>query len=155
MMVRKLRLQRGWSQEQLAHLSGLNIKTIQRVESGKRAGLETLNSLAAVLEVELDQLRTDNGDELAELPNEEKEVTEYVAGVKDFYAHLFLYIVIMLFITVSQFLSSGGEFKGVLIAAAVWGVGLAIHGLGAFNLLPWFSGAWETKQIEKKLSKKR
>jgi transcriptional regulator with XRE-family HTH domain len=35
MLVQKLRLQRGWSQQQLAELSGLNVRTIQRIEKGK------------------------------------------------------------------------------------------------------------------------
>ena len=56
MIVRTLRLERGWSQEQLAQMSGLNIRTIQRIESGQKAGLESLKSLAAVFEVELSQL---------------------------------------------------------------------------------------------------
>lgn len=56
MIVRNLRLERGWSQEQLAQMSGLNIRTIQRIESGQKAGLESLKSLAAVFEVELSEL---------------------------------------------------------------------------------------------------
>ena len=32
MLIQKLRLQRGWSQEQLAELSGLSVRTIQRIE---------------------------------------------------------------------------------------------------------------------------
>jgi len=48
MIVRKLRLQRGWSQEQLAELSGLSVRTIQRLERGKQAGLEKYRSLASV-----------------------------------------------------------------------------------------------------------
>ncbi len=50
MIIRKLRLQRGWSQEQLAELSGLSIRTIQRIERGQKPGLESLKSLAAVFE---------------------------------------------------------------------------------------------------------
>lgn len=57
MMVRKLRMERGWSQEQLAQLSGLNIRTIQTIESGNKAGLETLKALAAVFDVDINQLQ--------------------------------------------------------------------------------------------------
>ena len=57
MLVRKLRLKRGWSQDHLAQLSGLNIKTVQRIERGNRASLESLNSLAAVFEVDLEELQ--------------------------------------------------------------------------------------------------
>ena len=40
MLVQKLRLQRGWSQEQLAELSGLSVRTIQRIERGQVASTE-------------------------------------------------------------------------------------------------------------------
>lgn len=56
MILRKLRDKKQWSQEQLAHVSGLNVRTIQRVESGKKASLETLKCLAAVFEVDISKL---------------------------------------------------------------------------------------------------
>ena len=46
MIIRKLRLKRGWSQEQLAGMSGLSVRTIQRIERGQGPGLESLKSLA-------------------------------------------------------------------------------------------------------------
>ncbi len=49
--VKQLRLQRAWSQEQLAEMAGLSVRTIQRIENGERPGLETLSALAAVFEV--------------------------------------------------------------------------------------------------------
>ena len=47
MNVRKLRLQRNWSQEQLAQVSGLSIRTIQRIERGQtpRAGSHFVNEI--------------------------------------------------------------------------------------------------------------
>lgn len=60
MTVRKLRLQRAWSQEQLAQLSGLSVRTIQRIEKGEKAGLETLKSLAAVFEIDISELQQEN-----------------------------------------------------------------------------------------------
>lgn len=45
MLVKRLRTQRSWSQEQLAEYSGLSVRTIQRVESGNKASLETLKCL--------------------------------------------------------------------------------------------------------------
>lgn len=56
MIVKKLREQRHWSQEHLATLSGLSVRTIQRVESGQSASLETLKSLASVFDVEISKL---------------------------------------------------------------------------------------------------
>src|SRR5690348_13551302 len=52
MLIQKLRLQRGWSQEQLAELSGLSVRTIQRLERGETASVESLKSLGAVFEID-------------------------------------------------------------------------------------------------------
>ena len=49
--MKSLRLEKRWSQEQLAQLSALNVRTIQRVEKGESIGTETLKSLAAVFEI--------------------------------------------------------------------------------------------------------
>jgi transcriptional regulator with XRE-family HTH domain len=57
LLIQKLRLQRGWSQQQLADLSGLSVRTVQRIESGQKATAESLKSLAAVFEVEFQELR--------------------------------------------------------------------------------------------------
>ena len=54
--LRELRLARQWSQEQLATLSGLNLRTVQRLESGAKISNESLRALAAVLEVPAESL---------------------------------------------------------------------------------------------------
>ncbi len=53
MILKQLRLSRLLSQEQLAQMSGLNVRTIQRIESGHKPSTETLKCLAAVLEVDV------------------------------------------------------------------------------------------------------
>ena len=54
--LRELRSARQWSQEQLAELSGLNLRTIQRLESGAKISTESLRALAAVFEVPAETL---------------------------------------------------------------------------------------------------
>jgi transcriptional regulator with XRE-family HTH domain len=56
MILKQLRISRHLSQEQLAHMSGLNVRTIQRIESGHNASVESLKCLAAVLEVDISTL---------------------------------------------------------------------------------------------------
>lgn len=58
--LRELRAARQWSQEQLATLSGLNLRTIQRLESGAKVSTESLRALAAVFEVPAESLLVDN-----------------------------------------------------------------------------------------------
>ncbi|EME70479.1 hypothetical protein H261_08353 [Paramagnetospirillum caucaseum] len=55
--IRELRLQRAWSQEQLADIAGISARTVQRLEQGQPAALETLKALAAAFDVPLDHLR--------------------------------------------------------------------------------------------------
>ena len=46
--IKKMRLERHWLQDRLAEMSGLNIRTIQRIENGKNAGLESLKPLLLI-----------------------------------------------------------------------------------------------------------
>jgi transcriptional regulator with XRE-family HTH domain len=56
-LIRAEREKRAWSQEQLAAVAGLGLRTIQRVESTGIASNETAKGLAAVFELSLDDLR--------------------------------------------------------------------------------------------------
>ena len=53
MILKQLRMSRRLSQEHLADMSGLSVRTIQRIESGKNASVESLKCLASALEVEI------------------------------------------------------------------------------------------------------
>lgn len=57
MALKELRIRRHLSQEQLAQMAGLNVRTIQRVESGHNASFESLKCLASVLEVDVSTLK--------------------------------------------------------------------------------------------------
>lgn len=54
--IRREREQRAWSQEQLAHVTGLGVRTIQRIESSGIASSESTLALASVFELPVDEL---------------------------------------------------------------------------------------------------
>jgi transcriptional regulator with XRE-family HTH domain len=54
--LKNLRLKNAWSQQHLADLCGLNIRTIQRVERDGIASFETTMALANAFNVPKDQL---------------------------------------------------------------------------------------------------
>src|SRR5262245_24301573 len=58
--VRAQREQRAWSQEHLAEVTGLGLRTIQRIEKTGTASYESARSLAAVFEVDVATLRDDS-----------------------------------------------------------------------------------------------
>lgn len=55
-LVKKLRIARNWSQEQLSEACGLSLRTIQRLENGGNASLESIRVLAAVFEIDSNEL---------------------------------------------------------------------------------------------------
>ncbi len=51
-IIRGERRTRAWSQEHLAEAAGVNLRTVQRVERGASCAGETIQSLAAALELD-------------------------------------------------------------------------------------------------------
>ncbi len=60
--IKDQRLNRLWSQDELAQAASLNVRTVQRVEAGASASLETGRALAAALDVSVNQLLSDEPD---------------------------------------------------------------------------------------------
>lgn len=56
-LIRTEREKRAWTQEQVAELTGLGVRTIQRVEATGTASVESATALSAVLEIPLATLR--------------------------------------------------------------------------------------------------
>jgi transcriptional regulator with XRE-family HTH domain len=54
--IKELRLKRVWSQEQLADIAGINVRTIQRIEHGDVASFESLKAVANALGVDVGEL---------------------------------------------------------------------------------------------------
>ena len=56
--IRKLRLEKSWSQEKLAEAARMNLRTLQRIEKDGVASLRSCESLASALGVEPQELQT-------------------------------------------------------------------------------------------------
>ncbi len=54
--IKSLRLEKHLSQEQLAEKARVSVRTIQRLEAGDEASIETLNLIAGALDVEVSDL---------------------------------------------------------------------------------------------------
>jgi len=101
MLIRKLRLKRGWTQSQLAEIVDVTTRTIQRIEKGHPPSLETRKALAAVFEVDLSSLQpedtpmtnlTESKD--TQLQADEQAALLYAKRIKEFYEFLFTYLVL-------------------------------------------------------------
>ena len=158
LLIHKLRLQRGWSQEQLAEISGLSTRTIQRLERGRPASAESLKALASVFEVEFSSLREQHMTDPQPRPAstavspEEALALARVRKIKGFYMHVAQYVVIMGFLVVMNLLTSPRYFWSGW-AAGAWGMALILHGLQVFDRIPFLNADWEKRQVEKILGR--
>lgn len=59
-IIKDLRLQKSWTQDQLASAAGLSLRTIQRVEKEGVCSLETNQALAAVFDLDQNTLRVNS-----------------------------------------------------------------------------------------------
>jgi transcriptional regulator with XRE-family HTH domain len=55
-LILALRKQRSWSQDELAVSSGLNLRTVQRIESSGVASLQSRKALAAAFNIDVSDL---------------------------------------------------------------------------------------------------
>lgn len=178
MLIQKLRLQRGWSQQQLADLSGLSTRTIQRLENGHPASVESLKSLAAVFEVDFQTLQGEpamtpaisapvlpaatapatpeaaatDAIATASASREEEEAFDHVRKVKSLYRGVLIYLIVMTALLAVNLLNYRGHLW-VIWPALGWGLVLCIRALKTWDVLP-FDPEWEKRQVEKRLGRK-
>ena len=155
LLIQKLRLQRGWSQEQLAELAGLSVRTIQRAERGQNPSAESLKAIAAVLDVDFGALREAH---MTPSVNQAVSADEALAlarvrKIKGFYMHVIQYVLIIGFLAVVNAFTYRGSVW-VVWAAIPWALALALHGLRVFDRIPFLNGDWERRAVEIYLGRK-
>jgi transcriptional regulator with XRE-family HTH domain len=160
MLIQKLRLQRGWSQEQSADLSGLSVRTIQRLERGQTASVESLKALGAAFEMDFSDLKEPEMDTpmssttmSQSVRADEALALAHVRKLKGFYIHLVLYGIIIGFLAIVN-LVTYHHYLWFIWAALGWGIGILAHGMRVFDKVPFLNGDWERRQVEKYLGRK-
>ena len=87
--IRELRLNKSWSQEELADKAALSLRTVQRMELDGSASLKSRRAVADALEVEPAVLDTQFADQLGEF-NERDPQAGNTTG-RGFWSDLFAY----------------------------------------------------------------
>ena len=125
--IKRWREERHWSQEHLADLAGIGLRTVQRIEKGEPASRETMTALAAAFNVDVMALAVDPETEAEEIVR--KKDAKLLAGMRlgfliSFASYIFGMI---LFIGIS--LGIGGSRFTMMWPMIWWTVGVAGHGL--------------------------
>lgn len=153
MLVQKLRLQHGWSQQQLAEASGLSVRTVQRIEAGYPASTESLKSLAAVFEVDFSTLNPEQNMSTTAISlsdQQEQEAFKYVRNLRRFYMHVLKYVVVtLILLAINLFFTP--QHLWVLWVIGGWGLGVLLHAARVFGANGLLGPEWERQQVEKRL----
>ncbi|MCA1247078.1 2TM domain-containing protein [Massilia sp. MS-15] len=155
MSIQKMRLKRGWSQQQLADASGLSVRTVQRIESGQAGSVESIKSIAAVFGVDFSTLSSEAI--MADKQSGAEAIRERMAfmrvqRIRGFYMHLMLYLVVTAGCGVIDLFTSPGILWFVGLAL-FWGLGVLMHSLTVFVFERYFGGPWELDEVEKLLGR--
>tara|TARA_R110002020_G_scaffold40554_12_gene119849 strand:+ start:4248 stop:4700 length:453 start_codon:yes stop_codon:yes gene_type:complete len=92
--IKRWREERYWSQEHLAELAGIGLRTVQRIENGEKASQESVMALAAAFNLDAMALSVDvelEAKQIAELKAAEAEASMR----SNFYIHLASFIVVL------------------------------------------------------------
>lgn len=124
--IRRWREERHWSQEHLADLAGIGLRTVQRIEKGEQASGESLKALAAAFNVDVMAL-TEDASAKAAAADERKRAKDLAALKLSFWIHLGSWMLGML-----VFAGIGLAERNIFlmsVPAIWWTVGLAGHAL--------------------------
>jgi transcriptional regulator with XRE-family HTH domain len=154
MIVRKLRLQRGWTQDQLSEISGLSIRTIQRLERGAKPSLETAKSLAAIFEVDFQsfqpwELDMNSPEKEPAVAEDEKSAMLYAKRVTEYILGAIVTLIVAGFLIYKE-----GPTEKLLLVLGALGIAMVIHGLFVFEILRFPTVNFERRLAERKLGRK-
>lgn len=139
MSLKLMRRAKGWSQEQLADISGVSIRTIQRLEAGEAPGLETQKALAAAFEYSLDEFnaQVSSPDQTAEVDanNPETDQAETVIERYGWKGLLFHLGVMMAVVTWLYFLAREFDIHQHFVnwVFFMWGFALLGHAVSLLS----------------------
>lgn len=119
-MIKRLRAERQWSQEQLSEMCGLNLRTIQRLEKSGNASLESVRALAAVFEIDAQSLKLDDAETkrnpIDTVKNSLLQFDDFT-GTADRYEFTWFLVFLLLFLAIATVIHPKAYQIAALLAA--------------------------------------
>jgi transcriptional regulator with XRE-family HTH domain len=159
MLVQTLRLKKGWTQEQLALVAGLSVRTVQRIERGETASAESLKALAAAFDVDFLDLKEPDMTDTTILPTAAAApfdadlllAFDHVRRKRRFQMGLLAWAVVIPVLFAVNFVTGTNHLWAVW-PALFWGLGLLVAWLRIAGVSPW-GVAWEKREVERRLGR--
>lgn len=147
----ELNLERAWSQEQLAKIAGLSIRTVQQIENEEKLGLEILSALTAVFEVSVTELTEADAHVNDALDQRISESKIKLTNESRFYRLVITAVIAnLLLFTLNRFTSSNGQWP--LWVSSIWFALLIVCGVRIFLTDEVITG-WQKKRPQQMLRK--
>jgi transcriptional regulator with XRE-family HTH domain len=141
--LKSKRLRRAWSQEQLAEISGLSVRTVQRIEQGGTASLDTLKAIACAFDTDVSLLQNSVSNTTPTV-----EVTSTVSAeqqpmsslhkredrIEQFHRHLIIYLLVNLGLFIVD-ITTSSDSLWFYYPLFFWGIPLSLRGLHAYGFL--------------------
>ncbi|WP_081704145.1 helix-turn-helix domain-containing protein [Photorhabdus temperata] len=154
--IKELRQSRAWSQEQLAELSSLSVRTIQRLENGEKASLETLAAIASAFNIKVTDLYSPETDKITQeqaksIDKKRDEIQQQVALEAKFYRHLVRFIITsIILLLINWVINYTISWSGIVIF--ILGVLLINRWLKTFFIHKYIN-RWKNKRTNKLINK--
>lgn len=125
--LKRWREERFWSQEHLAELAGIALRTVQRIESGGSASRESITALAAAFNVDAAALTYAPEDREAAAARKKLDHSRSGLRLSFYISFASLLFILLVFAGISFADGPGGDN---MMIPAIWvTVGIAGHGL--------------------------
>lgn len=126
--IKRWREERHWSQEHLAELAGIGLRTVQRIENGEKASHESVMALAAAFDVDAVALSVDAKEEARQAA--ELKAAEAEASMRlNFFLHLASYLVVLAIFGFLALIDGDWELLKIMLWFTF---PLVIHGIAVF-----------------------
>ena len=156
MTIKQRRVEKGWSQLQLAEFSGVSLRTVQRLEKGHRPTTETLKSVAAVFEIDFQEL-IDNQQSQAidesSLSELEKQELERIRKQQGFIRDLLIFATLIPLAFLASF-TGILSLRTVLLGLLGWATYFVWEAFNVFEAKDFFDKDWEKRVLEKRIGRK-
>ncbi|WP_413736237.1 helix-turn-helix domain-containing protein [Sodalis sp. RH21] len=154
--IKELRLAKAWSQEQLAELASLSVRTVQRIENGEQASLETLAAIASAFELGVTDLYSAQAapvqqEQARAIDERLVKIRKQIAAQADFYRQIAGFIITSVILLLINWLTSHAiSWSGIVIA--ILGILLIKQGVNTFIINNRIE-KWKANKITNLLNK--
>lgn len=150
--IKEYRLRNAWSQEQLAALASLSVRTVQRIEKGHKPGLETLSALASVFNLKVSELSGHTYHTSEILDTRISQAKLRVEQETHFYRTLIIALFVCGILMAVNYLFSPKSYWSVVVTL-IWGSLVAFRAIRIFVLKERIA-AWQQKRVLQIIRKK-